>query len=464
MLFRTFLAASAATAFAGTVHAQAAGAADQPWTLGEAADLPDWLTVTGSFRARYESLSNHFRVGASENDQLVSYRTTLFAEARGERIRAGIEVFDSRAYGSDAGGTVGTGEVNVFEPVQAYLGIDLGESIGGGKSDLVLGRFTFDLGSRRLVGRNNFRNTTNAFTGALFTREGSSGDTLTAFYSVPQTRLPADKTSILDNEFELDEESGEILFWGAFYERPKFTGDVAAEFYIFGLNEDDSDTVQTTNRQLYTPGARFYTTPAKSAWDWEVEGTWQFGDTRASTSPADTTDLDVSAYFLHADLGYTFDAPWQPRLEVNWNYATGDDEAGDDEWNRFDSLYGPRRPDFGPTGIFGALSRVNINAPGIKLDVKPNSRWDGFVEYKGVWLADENDRFDRGRQADPLGESGSFAGHYLQFRARYWIVPKSVRLDFGAAALLEGEFLQDAPNATGNGDSTYGYADITWTF
>ena len=79
-------------------------------------------------------------------------------------------------------------------------------------------------------------------------------------------------------------------------------------------------------------------------------------------------------------------------------------------------------------------------------------------------MADENDRFDRGRRSDPAGQSGSFAGHYLQARARYWIVPKSVRLDFGGAALFEGEFLEDAPNATGNGDSVYGYADITWQF
>jgi hypothetical protein len=34
----------------------------------------------------------------------------------------------------------------------------------------------------------------------------------------------------------------------------------------------------------------------------------------------------------------------------------------------------------------------------------------------------------------------------------------------GAAALIQGEFLRDAPNSTSEGDTLYGYADITWTF
>ena len=79
---------------------------------------------------------------------------------------------------------------------------------------------------------------------------------------------------------------------------------------------------------------------------------------------------------------------------------------------------------------------------------------DGFIQYKNVLMADENDRFDRGRRSDPAGQSGSFAGHYLQARARYWIFPKSGRLDFSGAALFEGEFLADAPHATGKDPSS----------
>jgi hypothetical protein len=39
-----------------------------------------------------------------------------------------------------------------------------------------------------------------------------------------------------------------------------------------------------------------------------------------------------------------------------------------------------------------------------------------------------------------------------------------VRLEAGAAELIEGEFLKNAPNRTGEGDTLYGYADITFSF
>src|SRR3546814_4795320 len=57
--------------------------------------------------------------------------------------------------------------------------------------------------------------------------------------------------------------------------------------------------------------------------------------------------------------------------------------------------------------------------------------------------------------------SGKFAGHQIEARARYWLVPKLLRLDVGGAVLINGRFLKDAPNANGYGDVKYGYDDIT---
>lgn len=442
----------------------AAPASADPWTLHDAADLPDWVRIEGTFRARYETLDGQYRVGRSPSDQLLSLRTTLLTEFKGEHVRAGLEVEDSRGYLADAGSSISTGEVDVFEPIQAYIGFDLGKTFGGKSSDLELGRFTLNLGSGRLVGRNNFRNTTNAFTGVRFGWTGEAGGNFTAFYTLPHDRRPADQASLLDNKFKFDKENSDLRFWGLYYERPKALGGVDAEVFFYGLDEDDSASQPTRNRRLYTPGVRLLKSPAVDQWDFDVEGGWQFGRARATTSPADTTDLDVSAQYLHAGVGRTFDAPWKPRIEAFYDYASGDGNPGDGKWTRFDSLYGPRRTDWGPSGIYGALSRVNISAPGVKLEVRPNARWDGFVDYRAVWLADDQDRFDRGGEVDPTGSSGSFVGNQLQVRARYWVIPKSVRLDFGGAVLFDGHFLKDAPNAAGNGDTTYGYADVTFQF
>lgn len=443
--------------------ALSAGAAEpsQPWTLHQAADLPEWLTVQGSIRTRYESLDGQYRVGRSRSDQLVNVRTTLLLEARRGSARAGVEVFDSRGYLADRGSSVGTGEVNVLEPVQAYVGFNLGDPER--PVDLQLGRFTMTLGSGRLVGRNAFRNTTNAFTGAKLQWTGKD-QRFTAFHTYPQQPRPADRDAILDNEREFDDEDPDLRFWGMFYERPSLPGGAAGELFLFGLRESDDAGQETRNRRLLTPGARLVRKPAAGAWDFELEAGWQFGEARATADPSDTRNLDVSAQYLHGDLGYTFDAPWQPRLGFRYDYASGEQDASDGKWQRFDPLYGPRRADFGPAGLYGALSRVNLSAPGIKLDVTPNSRWDGFVEYKAVWLAEGKDRMDRAGVADPSGVSGRFVGHQVQVRARYWLVPQWLRLELGGAALVHGRFLEDAPNAPGFGDTHYAYADVTWSF
>jgi hypothetical protein len=65
---------------------------------------------------------------------------------------------------------------------------------------------------------------------------------------------------------------------------------------------------------------------------------------------------------------------------------------------------------------------------------------------------------------DPSGRSGTFIGHAFDSRARYWLAPERVRLEVGGALLLRGEFAKNAPNAARNGDSVYGYAQVTTTF
>jgi hypothetical protein len=459
---RVVLAASAA---ALALTAPAAAQDSPPWTLEGAAGAPHWLTLSGSFRTRYETLDGQFRPGLSGSDQLVSLRSTLFAEARLDHFRIGGEILDSRAYGGDAGGAVGTGEVNALELTQAYVGYRFDDAFAdGAHADLQLGRFTMDLGSRRLVGRNNFRNTTNAFTGARFDWTSAAHTQLTLFYTLPHTRLPAGKPSILDNDIAWDDETDDLTFWGVFFAARNLPLGARGEAFVFGLDEADSAGTPTRNRHLITPGFRLYRDPAPGRFDFEIEAGVQTGEARGSSNPADVTELDVDASYAHVEFGYRWDAFWAPRLAFEYDYASGDASSTDNAYGRFDGLYGPRRPDFGPTGIYGPLGRSNISSPGLRLEVNPDDRWDGFIFYRVLYLDEARDSFANTGIRDASGASGDFAGHQIEARARYWITPRALRLDLGAAALLQDEFLERAPNATGEGDTLYGYADITWTF
>jgi hypothetical protein len=448
-------------ALALTAYPAFAETKDEPWTLEEALGNPDNLKIDASIRARYETLGNQFRPGLDKNDDLVTIRTDVFAEYDGGPIRIGGELMDSRAYFADSGSSVGTGEVNALEPVQAYIGADLGPIFGKGTtSTLDAGRFTLGLGSARLIGRNNYRNTTNAFTGAKFEWHGAAKERLVLFYTYPQQRLPSDKASILDNKVKWDREGSELVFWGGFFSKPKIAGAANLELYFYGLDEDDTPTHATRNRHLFTPGARLYRNPAPGKLDYEFEYAYQFGHVATGTA-AGAPRQDVSAQTLHAEIGYQFAAPWQPRLSLEYDYGSGDKAGG--KYTHFDSLYGTRRSDFGPTATFGPLGRNNISSPGIRLEAKPSKRLDAFVAYRAAWLDSATDSFASTGVKDPAGTAGKFAGHEFEARARYWLIPKMLRLESGGAVLFNGRFLKDAANANGFGDPVYGYVDLTLT-
>lgn len=48
--------------------------------------------------------------------------------------------------------------------------------------------------------------------------------------------------------------------------------------------------------------------------------------------------------------------------------------------------------------------------------------------------------------------------------ARYWVVPKLLRLDTGGAVIINGRFLDDAPNANHYGNPLFGYVELTASF
>jgi len=437
----------------------------KPWRVSESLGLPEWIDVSGSHRIRYETLDGQFRAGRTGGDQMLALRTTLRVDFKSEWLGAAAEVMDSRQELADSGTPIDTSMVNTFELMQAYGSLRLdGPFLDESKSEIRLGRQTLDLGSRRLVARNSYRNTVNAFTGAIWEWRAKEGPTLRGFYFLPQNRLPADAASLLDNRTRYDEERFELQFWGFHSQWGHLPLGGVGEVYFYGLNEEDAAGFATRNRNLYTPGLRFSRPRAKGQWDWDFESAAQLGAARNSAAAADTDDLDHLAHFHHAELGRTFDAAWFPRLAALFDYASGDESGADGRSNRFDTLYGARRFDHGPTGIYGAFARSNIESPGVSLSVKPASAVELEVKHRLYWLASKTDAWTASGLRDAAGRSGSFVGHQLEASARWDLLPGNLRLEIGGAHLFAGGFVERAPNAAGQGDSTYGYASLELRF
>lgn len=435
--------------------------ADTP-TLQSAIGDPDNFKLSSSVRVRYETLGGQPRAGFRSEEEMLSLRSTLFAEYDPGVMRIGAELYDSRSWLSEAGTVLSTTDVNTLELVQAYVGADFDAPFGqGSKLGVQLGRMTLNLGSRRLVAADDYRNTTNGYTGLRADLKTTGGITATAIYMLPQVRLPDNLPSLLDNDAHWDRESFDLQLWGGLVAQPNTLFGATAEIGYFGLFERDRPDAATRNRELDNFSARLIRDPKAGRFDFELEGIYQTGTVRASTAP-NAPVLDVRAWFVHADAGYTFPGKAKLRLSLEYDRASGDGPGR--KYGRFDTLFGMRRAELAPAGLYNAVGRANISTPGIRAEIAPSPRWDAFAVYRVMWLAEPTDSFSTTGVRDVNGTSGTFAGHQLEARVRYWLVPSFLRAEVNALWLGKGRFLKTAPNAPVTGDTHYLATSIMATF
>lgn len=453
-------AAGAALLTAGPACAGGNG----PGLLYRALGSPEGWTIRGSLRSRIEGIDGQYRPRVDERDQLLSFRSLIFVEHDAGPVRIGAELQDGRGYLERANSSVGVGDVNTLELIQAYVGVDLQGGAGRNTtSALTLGRFTQNIGSQRLVGKNElFPNTQNAITGVAFDWSNAAHDSARLFWGMPNTRLPSDRAGIHSNRVQWDRQTLDLQFFGGSFTKAGVLGGTM-EIYAYGLLERDAPNAPTRNRRLFTPGIRFARNPRRGAFDQDIEIAYQTGRARATAAASDVRDLDVSAWLVHLGVGRTFSLRGTPHLSVSFDYASGD--RGDPgSYNRFDALYGIRRLELGPTGLYGAIHRANLISPELRLEVAPAKRWDSLLAWRALWLDTVKDGFSGFDIRDATGARGRFAGHQIEGRVRYWVIPGTLRFDTGFAWLAKSRLLRDAPNVGNRHDTRYGYADMTFGF
>ncbi len=446
------------------VAAQAGDTKATPWNIHDAIGLPAWLTFSVQHRTRYETLDNTFKKNANGGDQVIAFRTQVFLEAVYQQFRIGAEFIDSQVALDDSGTPMNTSLVNETALLQAYLAWRTHDFFGSGlDAEIKFGRQTMDIGSRRLVARNRYRNTINNFNGIDFIVQGGNHWQWRNFVVLPVSRLPNDSLSLHNGDVEFDEENFNTLFAGSFFSISQLPFKSTGELYFFQLSEADTTNTPSKNRNLSTPGLRWYREPKTNQFDFELETALQTGTSHTST--ASTTKLDHFAYFGHAAVGYTFNQPWTPRLLLQYDYASGDSDPDDVKNGRFETLYGARRFEFGPTSIWGAFARANINTPGIRVQFKPMPNLTGFIAHRAFWLAEKRDTWVGSNLRDITGQSGSYIGQQLEARLRWKVAPQLMTLETGWAHLFKGRFAKNAPGSPANkDDSDYFYVQTTLSF
>ena len=189
--------------------------------------------------------------------------------------------------------------------------------------------------------------------------------------------------------------------------------------------------------------------------DYDGEFAFQAGELRG---------LDLTAFAVHAGLGYTFEVPWTPRIGLEYNFATGDTHPGDSAVETFQNLF-PTNHKF--YGYMDTFSWQNMHNPAISLKVAPCKKVTAQVDYHGFWLATNKDVWYRAngttavRPLTPLARNADkYAGSELDFTVTYKPV-RQLALQAGYSHFFAGSYLKD----TGaHDDADFGYVQATIEF
>ena len=479
---------------------------------------PSWLTLGASHRTRYEVVDSRLLV-PNDQDQLF-LRTTLSAEARFSPVRFGFELMDSRSHNPPFGepehplGTFLAAEPvdavlfdNAFEPVQLYLGLIADNFVEtGAQLDIIAGRFTMNLGSGRLVGRDEFNNSVRSFYGAKANWTRPNGDELNLFYTLPSQE--PDRTT---NDVAFDTPNDELRFWGAHYAKSNLAFDTAGELFVYGLNtpkfskglQDRGLDRSFSSRDFFffspedrtftiTPGMRVSRAPKPGRIDFDIEGAVQVNINRAAKFNIDylyyygfdTIGHGKNGFFTHADFGYTFDGKLNTRIAALFDIASGAGERGpvrlgdrtlvvenSDSSAAFDPLFGVEEKDFGPGGLFDLFERSDVLTAGAKIEFDHSRRLKGSLRYLAVW--NEN-QAGLGRPFGAFsdldlrrnGVRSRFVGHQIDVNTSFELVENFLSIDVGFATFIAGPLPPAAsgifPDFSRIRNPFYGYSSISF--
>lgn len=398
--------------------------------------------VSGSYRLRYETLHNPIfpttRDERDKSNERISSQLLVKGQVAWNNFQVTAELADSRVFLDDNDPTLTSSQVNTLEPIQFFMRYTLPPN--GGLKAVSIGRMTIDHGSRRLLAQAVYRNTKNSFDGVLLDWVWNNWD-IRGFYLLPVSRNPSTSQALDNNERAFDKSVSERKIFGLYSTSP----DDNVKLQSYWFKEDDSARLSTKNRDLFTLSVD-YTWSIANTWKANVEVIGQTGTSHQTTSATDLTEKEVRGFMMHGAIEKQLKLATLLRAELD--YISGDNDASDDTITNFDSLYGVRRFDFGPTDVYQAMPRRNLVAIGARSVNTAFDHHNLMVSYKAMWYEEAPESVD------------SFIGNQIEFRWR-WQVKPNLRLALGGAYLKKGKGFERGDYS---GDSRFLFTGARYTF
>jgi hypothetical protein len=381
----------------------------------------DWLDVGLDYRFRYERRDDDFRRPRDGLDEPILLRTRAYLGLKEilDPFRFVIEFEDSRRYNSQY--VRDDRDVNEFELIQTFGELYFKDALGqddlGQNRPLRIrgGRMAFEVLDRRLIARNEWRNTTNNFQGFRIMMGEDRNDWGVDLLALqPIERL----------KYEFDRPNAEQWFFGAIGHWRKWSDIVTLEPYYLGLKQDGK--AGNIDRAIHSTALRAYGFIGDTGFNYDFDIVYQFG--RNGTEQHE-------AFGFTSEVGYTFHHPWKPRLSAFYGYGSGDHDPNDNKNQHFERFFGFARP-WSNNDYF---SWENLATPKIRLEFQPLKDLRIDTGYSWYWLASDKDQWANAKLRDPTGRSGDFIGHEFDIRVRYKLTSR-IDSNIGYAHFLPGEF------------------------
>ena len=394
----------------------------------------DWLNVGLDTRVRFEDRQNDYRpwVDTSVNPPTTTNRryytqpdwlsrTRLYAGVKSviDPLRFVIELQDSRAFNTIY--QQQANEVNQTDMLQGYGELFFKDAFGkdGKGQDRALsiraGRMAFELGARRLIARNEFRNTTNNFDGFRVKIGQKENDfDIDSFLMRP----------VIINPYNFDRPDWQNWIYGSWISIHKWSDVVTVQPYFIGRHQY-ADPLNPLNaykiqRDTQAPGLRLY--GSRNGFDYDLDVMKQFGTvgslqylTSTSTSFNLQKTLQQDAISYAADVGYTFEShPWKPRISAVYVYGSGTKNPFGGTNNSVDTFFGFDQP-FSRSGY---INWSNVKDPKARIEFEP---WKGTqidASFSAYWLASAAASWEKVSLWSPVGNRGTFMGTEVDLRIR----------------------------------------------
>ncbi|UJS16322.1 MAG: alginate export family protein [Candidatus Jettenia sp.] len=403
----------------------------------------------------------------SVDDDYILNQTRLWADADvNEHLRVFIQLQDARTFGAE-GTTVGFAhaydENTILDIHQGYFDLkklfDLPLTVRVGRQEIIWG-------DHRVIGNFVWSNVGRTFDGGRFMWDT---DAIHAEAFAAKVDEDGWTTAETDNDGNSDEN-----IYAAQLGFKKLIPGALLELMYIQKNDQDSVTNSATATGFDPVGASDDVVihdfgiridgkvPGLDAIDYTVESHFQGGEYGTQ---------DQEAWALAARVGYTFkELPWTPRIGVEYDYASGDDDPADNDHETFDNLY-PTNHWQGNYGFIDLISWQNIHDFRGNIKVVPTNKLTVQVDYHYFLLDEEEDGwyFANGLLATgtrPGGVGGSYASNddnlaqEIDLTVSYDLY-KNVKILAGYSFFRPEDWIEDEIDDI---DTHWGYLQTTVTF